>query len=520
MNEKRQNIVNEVSALDRRVSSSSVAKRLVRKRFLQAGGGGVDRYQMDGVNAVYFNQRQPPVYVKCAFLDHGDTVLAASATGYIDIVRVPRYGGMSPRPLGRALCTNLSLSLDRSSGESECTKLHGFRNGEAFAAGLGNGEFQIFSTERQTPWWVSKQKQLGLLKTHKAPVQEFITHAYKVSAPSRRHYNFTNVPLVDQLRNPFYLAPLAPTHGYHDVEKASWDFREISSGSIQAVHVGAYGKSFCFRLLDSRTPRSQHDICVDLHRANQFSFCACFLSDNAVATSDLLKIKIWDLRMIQKGGSNQLSPFWPTLPDDVAHELAVDNCSSIDIDWNKFFSDIEYSQSGMNPKLEISKRGISDLTLLNSGHFVASSSESYHVVVDPIKMTAISAVNTNKTQYGSIAPPDHSNDLDLRSYAIDRQNGYIVRHDNGTDDYGSAGSLYFFDSMSSKKGTTAGKKRKVVSDTSDGSILGENFDFKIDAAVQDQNGLRSDLSHMSFNDLGSSLVATTLDGGIFLWSAS
>ena len=112
MRKERPYIVNETSVLDRRSSSSTIAQRLVRSRYLRTGSAGVDRCEVDGTNVVYRNQGVP--YVKCAFLDDNDTIIAANEQGYIDIIRLPPYDGSSTaptRPLGRALCTDLSPEL-------------------------------------------------------------------------------------------------------------------------------------------------------------------------------------------------------------------------------------------------------------------------------------------------------------------------------------------------------------------------------------------------------------------------
>lgn len=509
MKKEKGKIVSDVSMLERRASSSLTAKRLVRKRYLKTGNDGVDRYQMDGTNVVYRNQGTP--YINCAFLDDGDTIIAANEQGYIDIVRLPRYDGTSTfptRPLGRALCTDLSLNLDRSRTTPRCRKIHGFHSGEAFAVGLDSGEFQIFSTERSTPWWVSKQKQLGLVKTHSKPFQDLITHAYKIGAPRRKYHSDETISLAAQIRSPTFVESQLEemyewTMGYGGRHPCTWDFREIASGSLQAIHIEAYGDNFCFRMLDSRSPQSHHSICIDLNMTNNDSISAlCFLSDHSVATASSFdvksrdgKIEIWDLRMIRKESKSHLSLFVPTFPEDVAYGFDKEECVHMNISTSR---DLTLPEN--------SKVIFSDLKLLRNGYLIAScASLPIYFVIDPIRIKIVTVVHTGDTK-------------DLS--AIDRQNGLIASYSLHHHDIG--GSLRFYDSTRSSKAAIAGKKRKVESASGDSKNQdeNENFDFKIEVDLQDRNGLETILSHMSFNDLGSSLIATSQDGDIFLWRAS
>ena len=484
----------------------------MRKRYLQTGNGGVDRCQIDGTNVVYRKQRRTP-YVKCAFLDDGDTIIAANDRSYVDIVRLPQYEGTSAaptRPLGRALCTDISLKLERTNLLPQCKKIHGFNKGESFAVGLSTGEFQIFSTERTTPVWISKAASFGIQMTYTTPIQDFITFAYKVLAPRRFDDWGCGVSLVDQLLEPRYWMDKSEVNllarGYD--QRPNWDFRENSAGSLQAVNIGIRNDNFSFRIHDSRTPGQDHSsICVDmLMKDYEYMGAICFLNDHSVATLRCNRtkranavqcreqVKIWDLRIIRKEERNHLQATIPSFPDIYSNGFGKENCVPMVID---------YSCYQALPKYE--ELSLSELTLLPNGHVVVSSlSHQCHFVIDPVQMTTVSVVHTRDK-------------MDL--FAIDRQNGFIATY--GSNGHDTGGNLSFFDIHTRpKNAVSSGKKRKIESLDSGDSDLCKKSDFEIPTDVQDRNGLATTLSHMSFNNLGSSLIATSLDGDIFLWRAS
>lgn len=535
----------DVVSSRRRTASAFLSKRIVRKRLLNAGRGGVDRCIEDGTNVVF---RKPEnSYVNCIFLDEHDTILAADRRGYIDIVRLPRYDGSSiepRRPLGQALCTNLSAATDGNKFSPDAYyKLYSLQNGKAFAVGLASGNFRVFATEHASLWDSSRLGLKPTLLSQSVPrhvFQGYITQGFKSTGPLRKYWRDDTVSLSHQLQHPANVASrLQEFYKWDDLTfvdqytasemtnnpQSQWDFRETSSGSLQAVHIGQYSDMFGLRILDDRTPQSQHDICVDLDMQNGVDITAvCFVNDNCVASSSGCssssphcysdantqnrEIKLWDIRMI-KNGEACSNIVLPSYPRDAAHGMRAkeillmrDGHSQNRTQWKN--SKSSASDATTTSLKDSSPPLVCGLTPLHGGHhLMASARFDHHFLIDcsrpEAEVATVIAANSN------LRNPDCTV---LSTYAVDKQNGNVAIYEAGAGEMQTI-TLHAagIDDVSSD--ASIGRKRKLSGPTS-----------KLETSIRDCYGLHTELSCLAFNPTGTSLVGASVDGDIFAWRAA
>lgn len=518
-----------VPSKKRRETSAAVAKRIIRKRWLNAGIA--DRCNDGGTNVVFRKPGNP--YVNCIFLDENDTVLASDQRGFLDIIRLPLYDGSTevPRPLGQVLCKNLCPATYLGKMEPKC-KLHSLQQGKSFAVGLASGELRVFATEHASLWGDTKALGLQSTTTYSQTARQdyhhsYVPHIMKSRRPLRKYQRDYNVNLSHQLQHPTTTGlssrltevfkwndPLFADEAFYSNDEvlnteSQWDFRETPSLSLQAVHIGLYADMFGLRVLDDRTPRSQNDICVDLHMENESDITAvCFVSDNTVASSVTLftdnklmrhsEIKLWDIRMI-KNGQACANIVLPSYPRDVVHGMSAKETLRVREHGSQ--ERVCLSSRDHAFPLEASSPLVSHLTLVHNGQLMVSAQFHHHFLIDPVRATFVSTV---KEASPDLRSPDCTH---LSTFAVDRQYGTVAIYEAANNE---KQTIALHTSTSDELLHGRGRKRKLACPTSS----------KLETSICDCYGLQTELSCLEYNPSGTSLVGGSVDGDIFTWHAA
>jgi hypothetical protein len=445
-------------------------------------------------------------YTQVEFLNQHDLVLAGDFKGSIDIVRLPRY--CSPdddedddndqhRPLGTLLAGKIEMSDTRSTGEllsGSCYRLKSVNGGHAFVAGYKSGAFALYATEHASTY-IRKSaagdvvQQRGLDDTLALRGNRFGLNKGRSFIQYERY--------IDSLRHMFQTfgadhKGLRERIAFSRNAESHWDFRETPSGLL-AAFVDCATNSFT--LFDERMSQgcSNHSVVsVDRKSKHESGHMAstCFVSDHYVATLSLwtrpttinstTAVKIWDIRMTTKS-----TPVVETALPPQNSQLYVTANSTVELDNRASWSNIPAHVR---------------LTSSNSEGIMATivtkrSVESY--LLDPARASIVKQFCTRSSVYAThaVAPT-----LDcLACYEMPALSLYDLSTTEDTDE----------------NHRDRGVKRSRDSETNNGED--KHLIGTMRPTIKDEDGIRSRLQCLAFNETGTSLVGGTDAGDLFLW---
>lgn len=490
-------------------SRQLIGKRLAHKRLLLAGQ--VDRCKEDASNAVF---RRPTSYVSCAFLDENDTVVAIDSRGYADIIRLPPYDGCrTPRRAQGQLLTSQLPVASSPHQHSSHFEIRSIRNGQAFVVGDAYGDFRIVATERGTrhlPKALQKLKPLPLMGGI-AGSREMQWNGWQISRPTRKYFPSDKWNLAQQLRNPHDLSRLIEIYKWRESSaelrypgpivlsfpKGQWDFWETPS-ALLAAHIGHSNDNFSIRLFDERVSVQTDQLCVDLAGENSDiqHMCLCFASENLLACAAVERqneqkhgvIKIFDMRKVAQGNPSDVYVL-PSFPRSTPHGLCARE--TFDIFYNNIAS-VGVSCGSRRPAGRNQIPDVRDLTCLKNGSLMITTKRNGHFLLDHIKHTIV-----------QVKAEDSITAKNPPIYAVDKEFGTIAEYE-AHDGCQHAITLYTSECNDKRY---RGKKRKSSS----------KGPTKIETTIQDCYGLQTQLSNMSFNESGTSIVGVSNDGDVFAW---
>lgn len=475
--------------------------RIAHKRLLQSGQ--VDRCRHDGTNQVF--RRPHSFYVACSFLDDHDTVIAVDSNGYADIVRLPTFDGskVARRSQGTLLVSQLTAATVSNTVLQPKFKIRSFRKGSIVAVGNDDGNFRIIATERATqvmPSMLSLHSSMSVpLGVDYSWVNDIQWKGWDIPGPLRRYQRDDIYTLAHQLRNPNgYVSRL--TEYYNRVDRIHpfcvWDFYETPS-SLLALKIGNDRDHFTLRILDDRySPANNHRICVDMESTKDCqNIAACFLSETLIAcavhSKSFDKIKMFDVRMTRNGIASSTS-ILPSFPHCTAQALQTDDTFDLAICEKSITVQLVTEQQESQRHI-FSSPLIAALERLHNGSIMVSTTEGMHFVLDSTKRI----VRTVKPAEQLVAPV----------FAVDKEHATVAVYDQKK----SSGTIALHTSSLMKyanRQPQRGYKRK-------GSSRFESSN--IETLIHDEVGLATQLSDLTFNDSGTSLLGASKDGDLFCW---
>ena len=316
--------------------------------------------------------------------------------------------------------------------------------------------------------------------------------------------------------------------------QAKWDFFETSS-ALLAAHVDAGHDCFWLKMVDDRAQKTV--VCVDASAQQRAPVCeenitsVSFASEFVLATSHVwchngfgtcransvfeggmpaaethTAVKLWDIRMLVRGSPVE-ELVLPTFPRDaaVAMEPAVSLNTRVD----------EYDQLLMSSKEDPGKSHhvITDLesslktgTLLVTTRSRSQCRETEHHVLDLGRHCFTRRIRQTIPSNGC-AP----------IYGTATSHNYIACLGDKQGE-GKSSSIQVYDLLetppprrsSSKKRTAKGESR--VEKGEDGMAS-----FSFNPVLKDRHGLESQLSCLTMNESGTSILGGSNDGDLFAW---
>lgn len=432
--------------------------------------------------------------------------------------------------MGTLLASQLSVATARDSDEharQEC-QLRSLQSGASFFVGLPGKEYRVFDTEYATctssslrPLFTSKKAasvSQGCLPNGR---DSHWTRAWSVLGPSRRYSRFARNSLLQQLA----LGPVAtaaaesgayPWSADYDCERmtgsifhdsaALWDIWETPSALFTVS-----GDFDCFCLSDSRVAHSEtvprHDVIVDKDCSAGGRIAAvCFASQYVVATaldrlgaSDFGQyatcIKLWDLRMLSATEHCTL----PSFPRERGHVLdPMDTLSlqgSHSIPPRGKHGGSESESVFTQGKTKSLSRGTNG-TLLATLQQDPEQPRVSHCLLDPATGSLLKRIA--HLGGGGDEPP---------AFAVDQSHELLAC----LRDCPVRDSMLLHD-LQSPPAPCNRKRSYSDSDT-------REWDAENSFAIQtlDGYGIKTSLSSLAFDESGTSLVGSSLDGDLFVW---
>ncbi len=516
--------------------------RLARKKMIQRCSATKEDCYSDGTRVIY-RQREDwsrqQGYSACTFLDPLDTVLAFDRSGCIDVIRLPTLCGATPRKLGTVLVDALDL---RMCDHTPITpKLKSLKGGQSFVVACGES-LHVFASERVRSWGDDRHLEKSYFS--EISPSAFLAASWTLHGPRRKyHRDYHNVNLS--------LANMASTNNriyrdHHDIhllreienwnvgtpkerlsledsrfcrrrsvfQSAKWDFYETAS-SLLAARVDSEQDSFWLQLIDERI----HDpvVCVDQAsrdvnlRFEEHIMACAFASQTLLATAHLTCpssrpsstpisgtsrqgeqrmescVKLWDIRMISSTRKenelatvhlpqfpyNRISPFSP--------ELVRENL---------------FDDEGL-------------------GHFVISTLSSSRDDMGTILLTAQSQNEALVEHYLLNLGNLHCEKINRQK---DDQEHLLFSASENHDILAcveNQNEILLFDSKN-KGLNTHGSKRQI-----DGSLKSQGSHCQPSAClhvdIKDRHGLETQLSCISMNSTGTSILGGSIDGDLIVW---
>jgi hypothetical protein len=514
-------------------------------------------------------------YVNCIFLDQHDTVLCADLLGKIDVIRLPRYEASSsqPRVLGTRMAGELELHPPLSDFSN--LKLKTLHGGEAFAVGMPSGKYHVLATEHLSTWGDRYNLQEASfsqqrLQSSSSSSISYIQRGWTLEGPKRRYYRHRENGLlslshmirgeqhvlnhdrheyseIDRWNAPTTVSSSSARHRTHNrmrfvphqrpSNQAKWDFFETPS-TLLAAHVDAEHDCFWLKMVDDRTQKTV--VCVDTTSRERAPVCeehitsCAFASEYCLATSHVWShvgfgsprassvfeggmpaaehaethtaVKLWDIRMlVRRGPVEEL--VLPTFPRDaaVAMEPAVSLNTRVD----------ERDQLFMSSKEDPGK----------SHHVITNLDSS--LKTGTLLVTTCSRSQCRETEHHI---------LDLGRLCFTRRIRQTIPSNGCAPIYGTAASHNYMACLGDRQGEgisssiqvynlqetpssrrSSSKKRTAKGEVKVEKEEDETASFRFRPVLKDRHGLESQLSCLTMNESGTSLLGGSNDGDLFAW---
>lgn len=512
---------------------------------------GVDCYS-DGTKVVYRKREdwsRPQGYVACTFLDQYDTVLACDHSGTIDLVRLPSYAeDAKPRKLGQVLVDNLEMSVWKD--RPFTPKIKSIRSGNAFVVGLG-GSYHVFASERARKWGDDLQLESSHF-SQRSP-SAFIATSWTLHGPRRKFYRDMQNPdlslvsiatsgrgithmgdfheMLQEIqgwdsRNPKERKTLRGSSFFprrRAKQAAKWDFLETNS-SLLAAQVDSEEDSFWLRLVDDRvhdpvvcvdqTSRDSRNQCEEHITACAFASSTCLATAHVVTCSDPTPrvpatthakdmaskkvghmdafVKLWDIRMMSASrGENELSTIrLPQFPFDKAVAVKPESVTC-----NEFGGQDKVARDFVISDLSASANGGGTIILTAQSRW-QSVSEHFSLNLGYLGLESI------HTQKG---------DQEHLLHSASESHGVLACVENQNE-------IALFDVRSSRKPSPQRcNKRRSNGTSKDDEEFSNKLRYCIRPELKDRHGLKTQLSCISMNPAGTSLIGGSIDGDLFVW---
>jgi hypothetical protein len=468
-------------------------------------------------------------YKSCIFLDpHGTVAVACDTVGRMDVVRLPDFGheGSTGRLMGKLLAEKLSVR------QSECTgggfHLKSIAHGNAFCAGMPNGEFVVFATERAT----DLGRRYDLSENTARMYQEnqtasFIKTAWNFAMPTklygqdhqlRLHANgvFSQSRSLDNSNAWIGRRSWEESNLLEDREGTSerkrecyenihrWAFLETASSAILAAHVDVDIQGVSLNVKDSRLQQIPHKSAIHIDLLSSSSLgvddqedvsSVCWMSDNMLLTSHVQNVdqgnvlKLWDVRSNRMVENHSILSF----PSDSTTNTKSERRARI----LRLMSSVDASGTVL-------------VTMEQSRH----ANTSYeHQLIDVGTWQLLQRVQpSTRSGHGMRSPTTATSQRPLVD-AVTPHLDYLASYESP--------SIEFHDlSSSNDRKTPSSQTTHVTSRGTKRRSDGDEIDYKSDEFMPklvDGNSLPTKLSCMSFDFNGTALIGGSLDGDLFVW---
>lgn len=504
-------------------------------------------------------------YVNCVFLDQHDTVLCADLLGKIDVIRLPRYEASSsqPRVLGTRMAGELELHPPLSDFSN--LKLKTLHGGGAFAVGMPSGNYHVLATEHLSTWgdkYNLQEASFSQQRLHSSSVS-YIQRGWTLEGPRRyRHRQNGLLSLSHMIRGEQHVLN-HDRHEYSEIDlwnspttasssstrhrtenrmrfvphqrpnnQAKWDFFETPS-ALLAAHVDAEHDCFWLKMVDDRTKKTV--VCVDITSRERSPVCeehitsCAFASEFCLATSHVgigtrrassvfeggmpaaehaenhTAVKLWDIRKLRRGPAEEVVlPIFPR-GAAVAMEPAVSLNTRVD----------EKDQLLMSSEEDPGK-----------SHHVITNLES-SLNTGTLLVTTRSRSQCRETEHYV---------LNLGRHCFTRRIRQTIPSNGCAPIYGTAASHNYMACLGDRQGEgisssiqvynlqetppsrrSSSKKRTAKGEPRVEKEEDETASFQFHPALKDRHGLESQLSCLTMNESGTSILGGSNDGDLFAW---